>query len=52
LKERGTKEDLLSQMTMVSRIVATKYETPGTKVKQIPCITTLLTRKVYFQKRT
>ena len=54
LSERGKEEDLLSIMTTVSRIVAIRFEsnTPQDsnmqQRKQIPCVTSLLTRKVFF----
>jgi len=55
LSERGRDEDLLSIMTTVSRIVAIGFEsnTPQDATmhqrKQIPCVTSLLTRKVFFK---
>ena len=58
LSERGREEDLLSIMTAVSRIVAIGFEsnTPQDsnmhQRKQIPCVTSLLTRKVYFKRKT
>merc|ERR1712071_719533 len=54
LCEKGKTEDLLSIMTTVSRRVAINFEsdTPQDshmhQRKQIPCVTSLLTRKVFF----
>ena len=58
LSERGREDDLLSLMTTVSRIVSIGFEsnTPQDsnmhQRKQIPCITSLLTRKIYFKRKT
>lgn len=58
LAERGREEDLLSLMTTVSRIVAIGFEsnTPQDsnmhQRKQIPCVTSLLTRKIYFKRKS
>ena len=56
LAQQSREEDLLSIMTTVSRRVAIGFEsnTPQDsnmhQRKQIPCVTSLLTRKVYFKK--
>ncbi|XP_057366015.1 caspase-1-like [Daphnia carinata] len=58
LSERGRDDDLLSLMTTVSRIVSIGFEsnTPQDsnmhQRKQIPCVTSLLTRKIYFKRKT
>ncbi len=58
LSERGREDDLLSLMTTVSRIVSIGFEsnTPQDsnmhQRKQIPCVTSLLTRKIYFKRKT
>lgn len=57
LDDNGTNEDLLSILTTVIRRVATDYEsnTPDNpdmhQQKQIPCVITMLTRKLYFKKK-
>lgn len=57
LSERGREDDLLSLMTTVSRIVSIGFEsnTPQDsnmhQRKQIPCITSLLTRKIHFKRK-
>ena len=54
LREHGTEKDLTSNMLRVCRKVAFDFQsnTPGDfaihEKKQIPCITSMLTRKVYF----
>lgn len=54
LQRTGTTRDLLSNLTRVTRKVAFDFQsnTPGDFVmhekKQIPCITTMLTRDIYF----
>jgi len=58
LSVRGREEDMLSIMTTVSRIVAVGFEsnTPKDSIthrrKQIPCVTSLLTRKIFFKPKT
>ena len=58
LSDRGREDDLLSLMTTVSRIVSIGFEsnTPQDsnmhRRKQIPCVTSLLTRKIYFKRKT
>jgi len=57
LQEHGTEKDLLSNMTRVARKVAFDFQsnTPGDyamhEKKQIPCITSMLTRDVYFHRK-
>ena len=57
LQEHGTEKDLLSNMTRVARKVAFDFQsnTPGDfamhEKKQIPCITSMLTREVYFHRK-
>ncbi|XP_067121909.1 caspase-like [Centruroides vittatus] len=57
LEEHGRKMDLLSMMTIVNRIVCYDFEScvPNDysmdKKKQVPCITSMLTRKVYFPEK-
>lgn len=53
LQENWKRMDLLSMMTRVSRKVAYDFESNASKEfmnrkKQIPCITSMLTRDVYF----
>lgn len=53
LRESWSKHDLLSILTAINYRIAHIYECPNdknTKVfKQIPCITSMLTRKYYFK---
>lgn len=57
LQRKGREKDLLSNLTHVARKVAFDFQsnTPGDFVmhekKQIPCITSMLTRDVYFQPK-
>lgn len=57
LQRQGTTKDLLSNMTRVARKVAFDFQsnTPGDSYmhekKQIPCITSMLTRDVYFPRK-
>ena len=57
LQRTGTTHDLLSNMTRVARKVAFDFQsnTPGDYVmhekKQIPCITSMLTREIIFQRK-
>ena len=57
LQEHGHEEDLLSNMTRIARKVAFDFQSynPGDLAmhdkKQIPYITSMLTKKVYFQKK-
>lgn len=57
LEFNGTNDDLLSLLTTVIRRVAFDFEsnTPDNaemhQQKQIPCVTTMLTRKLYFKKK-
>ncbi|KAG9510821.1 Caspase-1, partial [Fragariocoptes setiger] len=57
LTEYSSKLDLLSMMTITSHQVAYKYTSNATtpefsQKKQVPCITSMLTRRIYFpQKR-
>jgi caspase-like apoptosis-related cysteine protease len=57
LEERGRREDLLSIMTTVSRIVSVNFESNSptdvtqNKQKQIPFITSLLTRQIFFKPK-
>jgi len=57
LQRQGTTHDLLSNMTRVARKVAFDFQsnTPGDSFmhekKQIPCITSMLTRDVYFPRK-
>ncbi len=56
LEETGDSIDILSNLTTVCHKVATEYESdiPETEEidhkKQIPCITSSLTKKMYFKK--
>ena len=58
LQEHGHEEDLLSNMTHIARKVAFDFQShnPGDLAmhdkKQIPYITSMLTKKVYFQKKS
>ncbi|XP_014276159.1 caspase-1 [Halyomorpha halys] len=57
LKENGFRYDILTLLTFVNRRVAVDFESyvPGDRVmhaqKQIPCITTMLTRLLKFQQK-
>lgn len=57
LQRHGNTHDLLSNMTRVARKVAFDFQsnTPGDYVmhekKQIPCITSMLTRDIIFQRK-
>ncbi|XP_076353914.1 caspase drICE-like [Tachypleus tridentatus] len=57
LKTHAKSTDLQSLMTIVSRKVAYEFEScvptdPGMdKMKQVPCITSMLTRKIYFHPK-
>ena len=57
LQEHANEEDLLSNMTRIARKVAFDFQSynPGDLAmhdkKQIPYITSMLTKKVYFQKK-
>lgn len=57
LQRYGHTNDLLSNMTRVARKVAFDFQsnTPGDYVmhekKQIPCITSMLTRDIYFHRK-
>ena len=58
LQRFGTTRDLLSNLTRVARKVAFDFQsnTPGDFVmhekKQIPCITSMLTRDIYFARKS
>jgi len=57
LQRSGTTHDLLSNMTRVARRVAFDFQsnTPGDYMmhekKQIPCITSMLTRDIFFRRK-
>lgn len=57
LSRTGTTHDLLSNMTRVARRVAFEFQsnTPGDYMmhekKQIPCITSMLTRDIFFHRK-
>lgn len=57
LQERSELEDMASMLTVVCRLVAFNYEsyTPENPAldgsKQVPCVTSTLTRRVYFSRR-
>jgi caspase 7 len=57
LKQNGKKLDLLTLLTFVNQRVALDFEsnTPDTAFmhaqKQIPCITTMLTRRLFFHDK-
>jgi caspase-like apoptosis-related cysteine protease len=57
LQARGTSVDILTLLTFVIQRVALDYEsnTPGNctmhQQKQIPCVTTMLTRLLYFTRK-
>jgi len=57
LQRHGTTHDLLSNMTRVARKVAFDFQsnTPGDSFmhekKQIPCITSMLTRDIFFPRK-
>lgn len=57
MKEHSNSLDLLSMLTLVNRKVAYEFESfcPGQvdfdKNKQVPCITSMLTRRVFFPPR-
>jgi len=50
LKRDSHNDDLLSMITSASRIVATEMKTED-GAKQIPCVSSLLTKKIYFQRK-
>ena len=58
LCQESHKRDLLSILTRVARKVALDFQsnTPGDSFmhekKQIPCITSMLTRDIYFLKKS
>jgi hypothetical protein len=58
LQRYGTTRDLLSNLTRVARKVAFDFQsnTPGDFVmhekKQIPCITSMLTRDIFFASKS
>jgi hypothetical protein len=49
--EHARREDLLSMLTMVNRLIATEYQSTcdGGTVKQIPGPVSMLTKKLYFR---
>ena len=56
LQEYGTKNDLLKNMTRVAHKTAVSFESKAKEIemdqkKQIPCITSKLTRKIYFRPK-
>lgn len=57
LQEKGTSVDILTLLTFVIQRVALDFEsnTPGNKImhqqKQIPCVTTMLTRLLHFTRK-
>ncbi|ESO89043.1 hypothetical protein LOTGIDRAFT_209997 [Lottia gigantea] len=53
-RKYGQREDLITLMTEVNRLVAYEFELKaGEKyVKQMPCLTSTLTKKVYFKPKT
>ncbi|XP_065922182.1 caspase-7-like isoform X1 [Magallana gigas] len=56
LKKHGQTMDLLTMMTRVNQIVANKFQSDTShpdmnEKKQIPCITSMLTKEVYFTSK-